>query len=110
MLDTLVTALNATNIPFVKYGWNTAPSTDYGVVSIEGSGDVFAADGKNQAIAIEGTVDLFTRDAGETQRLAVQSALNGVDGLSWYLNTTLFEADTKLVHFEWVFQYVEAIT
>lgn len=110
MLDTLITALNATNIPFVKYGWNTSPKTDYGVVSIDGSGEVFKADGKNQALAIEGTVDLFTRDAGETQRQAVQSALNSVDGLSWYLNSTQFESDTRLVHFEWVFQFAEAVS
>ena len=109
MLDAIKTALDATGIAFAMYGWATAPRTDYGVISLESAGAYVSGDDHMQMHAVEGTVDLYCHNAGETQRKAVQTALNSVDGLSWYFNSTQYEADTRLVHFEWVFQFAETI-
>lgn len=105
MFDTILAALESTGIPFRKYAWTVAPSTDYGVIALESGGDTVWADGHMVGQVLEGSIDLFTRNAGETQFAAVQAALRGVEGLSWYFNSAQYEEDTKLMHFEWVISW-----
>jgi len=105
MFDTILAALQETGIPFRKYAWTVAPSTDYGVIALESGGDTVWADGHMVNQTLEGSLDLFTRNAGETQFAAVQAALNSVGGLSWYFNSAQYEEETKLMHFEWVIEW-----
>lgn len=106
MLDKLFAALCATGIPFKTYGWAVAPATDYGVFSPEGEADALWADGEQLAQATEGTIDLFCRSASRAAMEKVQAALRAMDGIAWRLLSTQFEEETKLVHYEWVFQVV----
>ncbi len=107
MFDDLVTALKATEIPFAEYAWDKRPKVNYGVVSIDGAGKHAAADNKVEHQALEGTVDLFTYDNDRTDVETIQSVLNDFEGCAWYLESTQYESDTRLIHWEWVFQLEE---
>lgn len=109
MLDTIAAALAATGIPFKEAAWENRPTGDYGVYTLDGSADSVWADGHMRSMALEGTVDLFTRTGGQEKLMTVCTALNGVDGLSWYLSSIQYEQDTRLMHAEWVISYVVAM-
>lgn len=105
MLDKLKAALDSTEIPFTEAGWETRPDGDYGVYTLDSSAGSVRADNRTRVIALEGTVDLFTRSGGQEKILLVSNAINSVDGLSWYLNSVQYEQDSRLMHTEWVFSY-----
>lgn len=50
-------------------------------------------------------VDLFTRQAADPLTQSIPQALEGI-GASWYLNSTQYETETGLYHYEW---YVEVV-
>ena len=104
MLDRVKAALDTTGLPFAAFGWSPAPPAgDYGVLAPDGSNDLYGDDGHAEE-ATEGTVDYFTRNCPAEAVAAIQEALEGVDGLAWYLNSVQFESDTGYIHFEWVVQ------
>ena len=107
MFDELMERLNNTGIPFRESGWAVAPATDYGVIDIDGGGASEWADDRIVNQAVQGTIDLYTRGAGRAQMKTVQEALNEA-GVSWRFNSCQYEEDTKLMHYEWVFE-LEAI-
>lgn len=102
MLSDLIQALEDTKIPFKHYAWSHAPDGTYGVYAEDGSNILKTDDGTGE-YALEGTVDLFTRDDSDTPRETVEAALESC-GCAWYLNSVQFEDDTGYIHFEWVFQ------
>lgn len=102
MLDELKEALEATGIPFAHYAWSTRPSGDYGVWGEDSSTTLWAGN-KMCERSTQGTVDLFADDDGGFAKELVESALANV-GCSWYLNSTQYEEDTRLLHYEWVFE------
>ena len=104
MYDALLSALQAIGIPFQEYGWDQRPDVDYGLVSIDGAGEVVAADNHIQEQAIEGTIDLFTHGNDRASMAAIQGILDGLEGCAWYLNSVQYEQETRLIHWEWVFQ------
>lgn len=103
MLKHILKELEATGIAFEPTAWATAPGTDYGAVALDGAGASVWADDRMQEQALEGTVDLFTRDEGHPQMKAVQAALDR-SGVSWRLNSIQYEENTGLMHYEWVFE------
>lgn len=102
MFETVLAALQATNIPFAAYGWDNAPSGTYGVVSLEGQEDSVAGDNRIHHQAIRGSIDLFVEGVATTAPAAVQDAINGL--VAWRLNSIQYEDDTRLIHYEWIFE------
>lgn len=103
MYDRLIEHLKKTGIPFVEAAWSKAPKTDYGVYALDGAADTVWGDNRMIHQAMEGTVDLFTHGPGMEQAKDIQTALEAA-GVSWLLNSVQFEEDTRLTHWEWVFQ------
>lgn len=104
MLDELRAALEATGIPVEHFGWSTAPAAPYLVYGEDGGNDLHAGNGHAEK-AVEGTVDLYTRDDTGRGIAVVEEALEE-SGAAWYYASTQFESDTGLLHHEWVFQVV----
>ncbi len=104
MFETLLTTLQATKIPFAAYGWDNAPSGTYGVISLEGQEDSVVGDNQIHTQSIRGSVDLFVQGISTTDAVTVQNAINGL--VAWRLNSIQYEDDTKLVHYEWIFESV----
>ncbi|MBQ8109693.1 MAG: hypothetical protein IJ124_06005 [Clostridia bacterium] len=104
MLDELKTALEATGLPVAHFGWSTAPAAPYLVYGEDGANDLEAGNAHAER-AVEGTVDLYTRDDTGRDIAVVESALEE-SGAAWYYASTQFETDTGLLHHEWVFQVV----
>lgn len=52
---------------------------------------------------IHGTVDLFTCIEFDSLADEIQTALNAADRIAWRLNSTQYEDDTELIHYEWEF-------
>lgn len=104
MLSQLKAALEATGIPFAHHAWSHAPKGTYGVWAEDSSNQLFASDSMAER-AIQGTVDLFTKDDTETPRGTIETALESL-GIPWYLNSIQFESDTQYIHYEWVFEVI----
>ena len=107
MFEELKKALENTGIPFEETAWSPAPSADYGTIALDGQGESVWADDQMEHQAMQGTVDLFTHGPGRAQMQTVQTALDA-SGVSWRLNSIQYEENTKLTHYEWVFE-LEAI-
>ena len=104
MFDALVTALQATRIPFAVDEWATRPSTDHGVVALDGTGDSMNGDDEHEQTALTGYVDLYMHTDDSTKRGAVESAIASVCEGAWELNSRQYERQTHLTHYEWVFE------
>lgn len=52
---------------------------------------------------IRGTVDLYTCIEFDTLADEIQTALNNADRIAWRLNSTQYEDETELIHYEWEF-------
>ena len=99
----LVRALDGTGIPFVAFAWAAPPQGDaWGVVAIDG-GISLAGDDPHAEDALEGTIDLFTRQLAADDMQAVACCLKGLD-ICYRLNSVQYEQDTRLIHYEWVWQ------
>ena len=101
-MDELLTALAATKIPFAEYAWDQRPDPPYGVVSLEGSDDTVAGDGRIIHQSLRGSIDLFVAGSSLDAMQAVQDAINGI--VAWRLNSIQLEEDTRLVHYEWIYE------
>lgn len=73
------------------------------IVWAEDSADDFLADNKHVEILMSGTIDLYTAKENDPLFDGVVDALNGIP-CAWYLNSTQYEDETGLIHYEWVFQ------
>ena len=104
--DELVLCLTETGIPFKEDGWDSKPAPPYGVYAIDGSAMTLWAGDQLVERAYQGTVDLFTRGRGRDSKAKVERALR-LSGVSWRFNSQQYEADTRLMHFEWVFEVAE---
>lgn len=73
------------------------------IVWAEDSAIDFLADDKHVEIVMGGTIDLFTLEENDPLMDSIPQALNGIP-CAWYLNSVQYEEDTKLIHYEWVFE------
>lgn len=65
------------------------------------------ADNYKAGQAVEGTIDLYTKDADEPLISSIPQAMNTAR-ISWMLNSVQYEDDTELLHYEWVFRVRES--
>ena len=102
MLEALKQALSA--LTEQTYHYYTAPGTPppY-IVWAEDSDNDLTANDVHAERCYEGTVDLFTRDEGDTLISAIPAALESIEA-AYYLNSVQYEEETGLIHFEWVWQ------
>ena len=104
----MIAALEATGIPFREDGWHDAktphPAAPYGEYAIDG-GDELRGDDHRQLASLTGTVDLFVKGSGLDLKNQVEEALDGCM-ISWELNSRQYEPDTRLTHYEWLFEVI----
>lgn len=97
-------------LPVAEDGWNTRPDADsYGIVyTIEFEADALNGDNVKQAVANEGSFDLYSRKRdGDGWIPLIKAALTEYCGASWKLNHRAHETETGLWHWEWSFQTEE---
>lgn len=109
MYSALLAALQATGIPFAEAAWKTRPAGDYGVIMLDGDGDVLRADDTITNRATDGSIDLFAHGKALDKVHAIQTALFSACGSAWELNSIQYEANTGYTHYEWYFSLEEAI-
>ena len=102
--EKLAGCLKATRLPFAEDGWDEKPAPPYGVYAIDGgAGSVWAGDRRREH-ASQGTVDLFTPlGRGRVKRSVIEDALD-LAGVSYWFSSQQYERDTRLMHYEWIFE------
>ena len=85
--------------------WRSAPKgvKKYIVWAEDGEQNSFNADNHKVRQALTGTVDFFTLEEYDAIIDEIQDTLEGIEGLSWNLNSVQYEEDTKFIHYEWMF-------
>lgn len=105
MYSELVNALKAlTCAAFTEDEWATRPQGDHGTVQLDFHSSQDSGDGEHIDTAWEGSVDLYTHDAGWTQAAQVETILESICGAGWRLNLKTYENETGLTHREYVFE------
>lgn len=106
--EALVAALKLTDVPFAEYGWSTRPEGTYGVVALEFENTSDDGDNLKQDRSWEGSIDLFSKSKrGEGHPAEIEEILTEICEDAWELNSTTWEPETKLFHWEWVFRVEE---
>lgn len=64
-----------------------------------------SVEGDDQKInqSIQGTIDYFTKEDGDPMVDKIQEALT-VACISFYLGSVQYEEETKLIHYEWIWE------
>ena len=109
--NALVTAMKAleqdgVTLQVAEDGWNTRPEAEsYGEIQMDFEADALHGDNRKVAEAYEGSFDLYShkRDGGGWIPLIRQALTDHCDG-AWRLNYHGYERETRLFHWEWVFQ------
>lgn len=93
-----------TSIPglSVYHYWRPKMNPPYCVWQ-ESNSDALWANDHAEEIRIEGTVDYYTKAEFDPNVDAIISALNGVESLGWRLQDVLYEDETNLIHYSWLF-------
>ena len=97
---------NTVTLPMAENEWSTRPETvSYGIVALEFEADALRGDNIKVATAYEGSVDLFSlqKDGAGWVELITATLTDHCEGC-WSLNTHMYERETGLFHWEWVFQ------
>jgi len=102
--EALVSALQATGIPFAEYGWKTRPEGAYGVVSLDYEAGSCDGDGVKCDRSWEASVDLFFAMLSDRNVMVpeIESVLTDVCGDAWEMNSLQHETAPGLFHIEWV--------
>lgn len=86
------------------FAWQQNPDAqDWGTVTHDGQAAAIWGDGGMREQAHEGSVHLFCRSATSAAPAGVQDALQEL-GVSWRLDDVLYEQDTRLLHWVWIWQ------
>lgn len=102
--ETMAAALKATGLPFAEDGWDEKPAPPYGVYAIDNGAAALWAGDRRREHASQGTVDLFTPvGRGRVRRSVIEDALDEA-GVSYWFNSQQYERDTRLMHYEWIFE------
>lgn len=96
-------------LPVAENGWSTRPTTDsYGIVQMDFEASASRGDNVKRDMAYEGSFDLYSRDKHGAGWLPyVRSTLTTHCGGSWRMTLCTYEHETKLFHWEWVFQVMD---
>lgn len=68
--------------------------------------NALSAGNRHAERAITGTTDLFTKKEFDPWAREFEESLDDA-GISWYLNTILYEEDTGFYHYEWVWEVTD---
>ncbi|MEG0528529.1 MAG: hypothetical protein RR531_13535 [Longicatena sp.] len=71
----------------------------------DGEGDSLFAENANNDMSISGTIDLFTKAEYDILCERIPETLSKND-ICWKLNSVQYEEETKLIHYEWIFEVV----
>ncbi len=69
-------------------------------VWIEQNDDDFHSDDQKAERCLEGIIDFYTLEEGDTRVDAIETALQSMSA-SWSLTAVQYEEDTALIHFSW---------
>lgn len=97
-------ALLTVGVPVHHFSACKGEKAPYLVWAEDSAGPDVHADGGLAEETLEGTVDYFTRQEYDPVYERVGPALEEI-GAACYLNSIQYEADTGLIHYEWVWQY-----
>ena len=76
----------------------------YIVWSEDGSEDL-EGDNAHTEAGYSGTIDLYTKTEDDPLTAAIRGVLDRLE-CAWYLNSVQYEAETGLLHYEWVWGLV----
>lgn len=62
------------------------------------------ADNRKAAQKISGTIDYFTGKEFDPVVDEIQKLLEGMEAVTWSLNSIQYEDQTNLIHYEWLFE------
>ncbi len=102
-LTDVKTALLSVSTRVYRYTAPATPIFPYIVWSEDMQSGALHGDGVMVNQTIQGTIDLFSKAAGDPYIGKIQKALNDA-GIGFRLNSVQFEEDTRLIHHEWVFE------
>ena len=84
--------------------WAHNAKAPYIVWFTEGAGEALRANGQTGEQPIRGVIHLFERTGTKDSKFtAVQDALNGCE-CAWRLESIQHEQETRLTHYEWVWE------
>lgn len=75
----------------------------YIVWAEDGAGDRLGVDNHVSFQAVQGTIDLYTKTENDPLIEQIQEALKTAR-ICFYLNSVQYEDESKLIHYEWVFE------
>lgn len=96
--------VDGARLQFAHFGWNSAPSGDYGVYS-ESDNEYFDSNNRHAETKVIGSVHYFTRSDNEKAKKVIEDyfrSLQDTNLFAWYLNTIQYEEDTNFIHYEWI--------
>lgn len=94
--------LNKVNVDVYHYDASNK-DTNYIVWAESGEAGSFHSDNSKSEQVITGTIDYFTKEEYSKIIDDIQNALNDAN-ISFVLNSVQYEEETKLIHYEWVFE------
>lgn len=85
--------------------WRSAPKGVKAYIVWAEDEEATSLNGNNLKLeqGIHGTVDYFTKAEFDETVDKIQEALNGLENVSFRLNSVQFEDDTTFIHHEWEF-------
>lgn len=93
-------------LPMGEDEWDTRPDVvSYGTVRLDFEVDNLTGDDLKQSTSYEGSIDLYSmvRSGAGWVELITQTLKDHCKA-AWSLNNHMYERDTDLFHWEWVFQ------
>ena len=96
----------AVTLKVAEDGWNTRPDAEsYGIIQLDFEADALRGDNRKQITAYEGSMDLYSRKKdGDGWLPLIRDMLEEHCEGSWSLNYHGYERESKLYHWEWVYQ------
>ena len=100
------TSEQAVTLKVAEDGWDTRPDAEsYGIISLEFEAGHMDGDNRKQHRAYEGSIDLYSRNKhGNGWVQLIEQVLTEHCDSTWSMNRPGYESNTKLYHFEWIFQ------
>lgn len=85
--------------------WRSAPKgiKSYIVWAEDSESNSNNSNNLKQEQGIHGTVDYFTKTEFDPAVDNIQDGLNGLEGVSWRINSVQYEEETSFIHHEWEF-------
>lgn len=101
--DIVKNALLTVTARVYRYTAISTPIFPYIVWADEFESDSLSGDGRKVAKVMEGSIDLYSKQADDPFIGKIEKALNDA-GICFRLNSAQYEPATKVIHHEWVFE------